>query len=124
VKKQSYPLWSKIEAGKLLEYENDCLKIGFQKDYIFLDDIKEKSQKDRLTEISTAYFGKDVTIRIESLEKEPEERHNQIQNSAANNNNKINDIKRDALKHPLLQKVLDVFDGAVVHEVITKVNHE
>jgi DNA polymerase-3 subunit gamma/tau len=124
VKKQSYPLWSKIEAGKLLEYENDCLKIGFYKDYIFLDDIKEKSQKDRLTEISTAYFGKDVTIRIESLEKEPEERHNQIQNSAANNNNKINDIKRDALKHPLLQKVLDVFDGAVVHEVITNVNHE
>jgi DNA polymerase-3 subunit gamma/tau len=123
VKKQSYPLWSKIEPGVFLEYENKCLRIGFHKDYIFLDDIKEKSQNERLKEISKAYFGEDVVVRIESLDIEPPKKRDQVINGVARNN-RINDIRRDALNHPILQKVLDVFDGAVVREVITKTNHE
>jgi phage pi2 protein 07 len=45
-----------------------------------------------------------------------------VQNGVASNN-RINEIKRDALNHPLLQKVLDVFDGAVIHDVIARGNH-
>jgi DNA polymerase-3 subunit gamma/tau len=119
VKKQSYPLFSKIEPGVFLGYENRRLKIGFHKGYIFLDDITEKAQKDRLTEISKAYFGDDVTVIIESLDTEQYSQHNKNHNSVTNNN-KNNDARRDALNHPLLQKVLDVFDGAVVREVTTR----
>jgi len=122
VKGQSSPLWSKIEQGKFLGYENNCLRIGFSKDYIFLDDINEKSQKDRLMEISQAFFGEEITIKIESLETGVINGPNHVKNSATNNN-RINEAKRDALNHPLLQKVLDVFDGAVVQEVIARVNH-
>ena len=122
VKKQSSPLWSKIEPGKFLGYENNCLRIGFSRDYIFLDDINEKSQKDRLTEISKSFFGEDMTVRIESLEADTENGLRQSPEGAANN--RINEVKRDALNHPLLQKVLDVFDGAVVQEVIARVNHK
>ncbi|MEI8174214.1 MAG: DNA polymerase III subunit gamma/tau [Deltaproteobacteria bacterium] len=122
VKGQSSPLWSKIEPGKFLGYENNCLRIGFSKDYIFLDDINEKSQKDRLMEISQAFFGDDITIKIESLETGVINGHNHVKNGATNNN-RGNESKRDALNHPLLQKVLDVFDGAVVQEVIARVNH-
>jgi DNA polymerase-3 subunit gamma/tau len=119
VKKQSYPLFSKIEPGVFLGYENRRLKIGFHKDYIFLDDITEKAQKERLTGISKAYFGDDVTVIIESLDTEQYSKHNKNHNSVTNNN-KNNDARRDALNHPLLQKVLDVFDGAVVREVTTR----
>jgi DNA polymerase-3 subunit gamma/tau len=119
VKKQSYPLFSKIEPGVFLGYENRRLSIGFHKDYIFLDDITEKAQKERLTEISKAYFGDDVTVIIESLDTEQYSRHNKNPNSVTNNN-KNNDARRNALNHPLLQKVLDVFDGAVVREVTTR----
>ena len=119
VKKQSYPLFSKIERGVFLGYENRRLSIGFHKDYIFLDDITEKAQKERLTEISKAYFGDDVTVIIESLDTEQYSRHNKNPNSVTNNN-KNNDARRNALNHPLLQKVLDVFDGAVVREVTTR----
>ena len=122
IKRQSSPLWSKIEPGKFLGYENNCLRIGFSKDYIFLDDINEKSQKDRLTEISKAFFEEDMTIRIESLEADTANGLRQAPEGAANN--RINEVKRDALNHPLLQKVLDVFDGAVVQEVIARVNHK
>ncbi|MGZ3607063.1 MAG: hypothetical protein ACXU9J_04000, partial [Syntrophales bacterium] len=119
VKKQSHPLFSKIEPGVFLGYENKRLKIGFHKNYIFLDDITEKGQKERLTEIAKAYFSDDVTVIIESLDTERYSRYNKNHNSAADNN-KNNNARRDALNHPLLQKVLDVFDGAVVREVTTR----
>jgi DNA polymerase-3 subunit gamma/tau len=122
VKKQSSPLWSKIEPGKFLGYENNCLRIGFSRDYIFFDDINEKSQKDRLGEISKAFFGEDMTVRIESLGADAANGLRRVPNGGAST--RINDVKRDVLNHPLLQKVLDVFGGAVVREVIARTNHK
>jgi hypothetical protein len=52
------------------------------------------------------------------LDTEQYSRYHKNHNSAADNN-KNNNARRDALNHPLLQKVLDVFDGAVVREVTT-----
>jgi DNA polymerase-3 subunit gamma/tau len=120
VKKRWSPLGSKIESGEFVSFENRHLKIGIHKDYNFLID---ENDKNRLTEIAREYFGEDVAVKIEPLESDSGNRHNQIKNGTTNNN-RTNDIKRDALSHPLLQKVLDVFDGAVVREVITKTNHE
>ena len=37
-------------------------------------------------------------------------------------NNRNDDIKKEALNHPLLQKVLDIFEGAEVKEVVLKGN--
>ncbi|HET6461000.1 MAG TPA: DNA polymerase III subunit gamma/tau [Syntrophales bacterium] len=119
VKKESYPLFSKIEPGVFLGYKNRRLSIGFHEGYIFLDDITEKAQKERLTEIAKAYFGDDVTVIIESLNTDEYSRHDKNHNSVKNSN-KNNDARRDVLNHPLLQKVLDVFDGAVVREVTTR----
>jgi len=120
VKKQSYPLWSKIETGKLLGYEYSCLRIGFHKDRIFLLDDTDKG---RLTDISKEFFTEDVSVKIELLESGPENGHHQNSNGSPHNS-RINDIKRDALNHPLLQKVLDVFEGAVVREVNTRVDND
>jgi DNA polymerase III subunit gamma/tau len=119
IKGQSSPLWSKIEPGKFLGYESNCLRIGFSKDYIFLDDITEKSQKDRLTEISKAFFGEDITIKIEPLENDGANGCSHESNGVRDGN-RVNEAKRDVLNHPLLQKVLDVFDGAIVQEVIVR----
>ena len=120
VKKKSYPLWSKIETAKLLGYEYNCLRIGFHKDRIFLLDDTDKG---RLTEISKEFFTEDVSVKIELLESGPENGHHQNSNGSLHNS-RINDIKRDALNHPLLQKVLDVFEGAVVREVNTRVDND
>ena len=120
VKNQSYPLWSKIEAGKLLGYENNCLRIGFHKDRIFLLDDTDKS---RLTEISREFFKEEASVTIELLESARE--NGQHQNSTgSSHNSRNNDVRQDALKHPLLQKVLDVFEGAVVREVVIRRNQD
>ena len=120
VKKRWSPLGSKIESGEFVSFENKRLRIGIHKDYSFLID---ENDKNRLTEIAKEYFGEDVLIKIEPLESDSGNRHNQMKNGATNNN-RNNDIKRDALNHPLLQKVLDVFEGAVVREVITRGNND
>ena len=124
VKKKSFPLWSKIEPGKFLGYEKGCLRIGFPRGYLFLDYINEKIQKDRLTEISKDFFREDVIVRIESVEPDPEDSSYMNGNGYAQaRNSRVDDIKKDALNQPLLQKVLDVFEGAEVKEVIPRGNH-
>jgi len=118
LKKKNPLLWSKIEPGNFLGYENRCIKIGFQKGYIFLDDILEKSQMDRLTDISKEFFRDDVTIEIESLSPGSGNDNTSIDNGV---NKSINNIKNEALNHPFVQKVMDVFEGAELCEVISRV---
>lgn len=124
VKKKSFPLWSKIEPGKFLGYENGVLRIGFPRGYVFFDYINEKIQKDRLTEISKEFFQENVVIRIESIEPDPEDSGYMNRNGLSNaRNSRVDGIRKDALNQPLLQKVLDVFEGAEVKEVIPRGNH-
>jgi DNA polymerase III subunit gamma/tau len=121
VKKKSQPLWSKIDPGNFLGYEKDCIRIGFPKGYIFLDDIKEESQIEKLTQISREFFQKDVTLKIEILESEAEKNHPKNgRNGTANG--RTNEIRREALNHPLLQKIMDLFEGAEVREILIKEN--
>ncbi|MBN2515685.1 MAG: DNA polymerase III subunit gamma/tau [Deltaproteobacteria bacterium] len=120
VKKKSPLLWSKIEPGTFLSFKNKCLEIGFPEGYIFLEDIAEKSQMDRLVDISQEFFRDDIKILIQSLKQESEE-HNRVHSPDVNNGRKKNNIKNEALKHPLVQKVMDVFEGAELHDVISKV---
>ena len=116
LKKQSPLLWSKVEPGKWLGCEAGRLRIGFQKDYIFLDDINEKSQRARLLEITRDYFKKDISVDIEIMEPDPESASPPPAGNGKNGKN--NEIRRQALNQPLLQKVLDMFEGAEVREVI------
>ena len=120
VKKKNHPLWSKIDPGKLISYEKGRLRIGFQKDYIFLDDMNEKSQKDRIAEMTRDFFHEDVRVSIETLAADPEKGATDRANGSRNG--RLQDIKRQALNQPLLQKVLDMFEGAEVRDVIPREN--
>jgi DNA polymerase-3 subunit gamma/tau len=116
VKKKSNPLWSKIVPGKLLGYDNRCMTIGFPEGYFFLESIMEKSQKKLLTRIAGEFFGEDISVKITSLEGVP----NNYGNSSNGNTKAMENLKSEALKHPLVQKVLDVFEGAEIRDVIIK----
>jgi DNA polymerase-3 subunit gamma/tau len=115
VKKYSPVLYSKIEPGEFLGLENGCLRIGFAKNYIFLDDINGKSQRDQLNELSTSFFHEEVMVKIESLEHDSNSCY-----KTNNNAQRFNDIQRDALKHPMVQKIIDLFEGAEIREVIPR----
>jgi DNA polymerase-3 subunit gamma/tau len=119
VRAQDKPLWSKIEKGRLLACEDGTLKIGFPQDYIFLDDIQEKDQKNRLADLVGAFLGKKMTVTIVTDDQSPAAKNGQAAQRTAGSAG-INEIKREALNHPMLQKVLDVFSSAEVREVIAR----
>jgi len=119
IREQNHLLWSKIKAGQLLACADGMLKIGFPEDYIFLDDIKEKDQKNRLADLAGAFFGKKMTVAIVTIDQSPAVKNGQMAQRAAGPTG-IHEIKREALNHPMLQKVLDVFSSAEVREVIAR----
>ena len=113
VKERNPPLSSKIGSGEFLSYENDCLKIGFPKDYVFLEDIKSAPQMNLLTQMAAEFLGKSITIDIKLLEEDARNSNNTVSNTAGTTNN----IKNEALRHPLVQKIMDVFRGAEIVDV-------
>jgi len=117
VKNQSPPLCSKIEIGSFLGYADKTLRIGFLDDYVFLGDIKgEAMGGGRLAEISKNFFHDEVEVKIESIKPADGELSSKTNGALRT----IYDIRQEALNHPLLQNVLDIFDGAEVREIIPK----
>ena len=113
------PLSSKLDPGQLLSLEGDLLTIGFQKDYLFFEDI-EKNQKEVLSKLARSYFQRpELEIKIEALHNDSAGNNGKI----ANGNGKaqlISDIRQEALKHPLVQKVMDIFENAEIRDVIPR----
>ena len=114
IKKENAILGAKIESAEILSYENNCLTLGFPKDYIFLEDIKGKKQKDQLEQIAGKFFQGNVEIKIATTEAQ---KVNTNDNNGRGKTNSLNDMKREAINHPLLQKVMDEFAGAEVIEI-------
>ncbi|MBN1380859.1 MAG: DNA polymerase III subunit gamma/tau [Deltaproteobacteria bacterium] len=119
VRKRNPRLSSKIEPGRL-SYEEGCLTIVFPAGYFFLEDIKQMAQKEQLTAIAESFFKKSINVKIESIDTVTYDQQKKKNQSTAN----INELKREALQDPLLQKVLDVFSDAEVKEVLNIKNHQ
>lgn len=121
IKKSSPILYSKIAPGRFLAFEQGIMRIGFPKNYLFLDDVKAHDQLQALTEIARKYFPALEEVRVDLLEPEPRE------NSAGGANGtvgaKINGLRREALNHPALLKIMDTFSGAEIREVIPRGNN-
>jgi len=127
VKRQDPILCSKIEMGKCLACGEGLLKIGFEKDssnkdHLFLGDVKEKERE--LAELGRRFFRREVTLAIETLPFDTAGGPNGANgpksgngNGRAAKNHRLQEIRREALSHPFVLKVLDVFPRAEVRDV-------
>jgi DNA polymerase-3 subunit gamma/tau len=113
IKKESAHLGRRIDSVEIVSYENDHLTLGFPSNFIFLEEVKN-DHKQKLQEIACKFFQKSVVLKIEALNGE---------NGGANGNKLrsqagiVNDIKREAMRQPLLQKVMDELSDAKVVEI-------
>jgi len=114
IKKESHPLWAKIDSAEIVSYENDCLTMRFPKNYIFLEELKTTAQKEKMEQIARDYFQKNVTIKIATLDSE---NGNANGNNGRKQTNGLNDIKREAMNQPLLQKIMDELSDAKIVEI-------
>ena len=113
IKKESAILGAKIDSAEIVSYENDCLTLGFPKNYIFLEEIKT-TQKEKLEQIARDFFQKNVAIKIATLDVE---NGNTNGNNGRKQTNGLNDIKREAMNQPLLQKIMDELSDAKIVEI-------
>ena len=113
IKKESAILGAKIDSAEIVSYENDCLTMGFPKNYIFLEEIKS-TQKEKLEQIAKSFFQKNVAIKIATLDAE---NGNANGNNGRKQANGLNDIKREAMNQPLLQKIMDELSDAKIVEI-------
>jgi DNA polymerase-3 subunit gamma/tau len=114
IKKENARLGAKIESAEILSYANGTLVLGFPKGYLFLENISEKTQKEQLQHIAGSFFQENVTLKIQINENS---KVNVNGNNGRSKANDLNDIKREAMNHPILQKVLDEFSGAELIEI-------
>jgi DNA polymerase-3 subunit gamma/tau len=111
VKNFSYPLWSKIESAQILGCTDGSLQIGFHKGYIFLDELRKQDQAAGLNNLCSQCFGGRITgLHIKEIEDDGK--------VSTTEENKQQEIRREALNQPLLQTALDVFAGASVERVL------
>lgn len=120
VKRQDPALCAKIESGRCLCCEPGHLRIGFEKGYFFLDDVV--GRKAALAEHGRQFFGRETALEIETLAPEAggstnARNGNGNGNGRATKNQRIQEIRREALSHPLVRKILDTFPGAEVRDV-------
>ncbi len=121
VKKASHPLWSKIEPGKILACDNNLLRVGFpQNHYDLFLAVMDASQKENLNIHARLFFKNDeIAVRIEPLADEGDGRDKGSKNGLSRNSQQMEN-KREVINHPAVQKILDVFEGAEVTEVISR----
>ncbi|MFO7570052.1 MAG: DNA polymerase III subunit gamma/tau [Smithellaceae bacterium] len=115
IKRQNALLGAKIDAALSLNFENGRLTVSFPHGYIFLESVTEKSQKEALEKIAENYYSQKVQVAIETIEDSRPAKPNG--NGRTTRANSLNEIKREAMNSPLLQKVLDEFDGAELIDI-------
>jgi DNA polymerase-3 subunit gamma/tau len=114
IKKENEFLGRRIDSAEIISYENNCLTLGFPKNYIFLEEMNTTTQKEKLEQIARDFFQKDVVIKIATLEAE---NGNANGNNGRKQINGLNDIKREAMNQPLLQKIMDEISDAKIVEI-------
>ena len=114
IKKENPILGAKTVSAQIVSFAAGTLILTVPKGYLFLEDLNEESQKEQLEQIAKKYFHEDVIIKFTT---------NEVDKTGANNGNgpnkvnSLNDIKREAMNNPLLQKVMDEFAGAEIVEI-------
>ena len=115
IKRHNARLGAKIDAALSWRFENGCLTLAFPDDYIFLESVMEKSQKEELERIAGEYYSQKVSVTVQTVaESRPRASSG---NGRGERVGSLNEIKREAMNSPLLQKVLDEFDGAELIEI-------
>jgi len=117
VKQKDMLLWSKIAPGTYRHYDEKTLTIGFPPDYVFLDDVRDQEQRGRLSALAADIFKQPLSVVI--VETNGEEGQNGRSNG---NMGREQELKNEALRHPIVQKTMDVFNGAEIRDVIIKNN--
>lgn len=116
IKRKSQPLWSKLVQCVSVHVENGRLTVSFAKSAAV---VAEMIDREKLAEAAREFFGTEISLNIEILEAADGQNDLAMENGMSQNK-MLQQIRREALSHPLVQKVMDLFEGAEIKEIIPK----
>ena len=117
VKKESPSLGSNIAQGTFIGYAEGVLTVGFPPGFA-CDYVREKEHLERLTELARPFFDDHVKVKVEVVKPDPGDQAGKPNGTVKSNH----DVRQEAMNHPLLQKAIDLFEGAEIREIIPRKN--
>ncbi|MCK9276196.1 MAG: DNA polymerase III subunit gamma/tau [Syntrophales bacterium] len=111
LKKENPILCSKVDCGEFLGTDEHFFRIGFPRDHVFLDSVKEEEQIVCMKRLAKECTGSDLDIKIEIMEERRTEAN------SFRGDKTPDSIQSEALQHPLVQKVMDTFESAEIKDV-------
>ena len=113
--KQSRPmLGSVMEHGCLLKLEPPLLEIGYPKDSFMMSQLQEKEISQDLETLATEYFGQPVKLRVTPVDaKQQATPPSLVETRQAEETDRMRRLRDDAMEHPALKAVQEIFDGEV-----------
>jgi DNA polymerase-3 subunit gamma/tau len=111
-KKEKPLLAALLDHGRLLQMEEKMLLLGFPPNSIFMESAQDKENAAQIKKLCEEFFGRKLKIKVTALQKEasppaPVQSPRQELNGVEHSDN-------DALRNPLVDEALSMFNGKIV----------
>ena len=114
--KQSRPmLGSVLEHGRLLKLELPVIEIGYTKGSFMISQLQEQDISQDLEVLTTEYFGQPVKLRVLAVDIEQQSAAppSLVEEREAKETDRMRRLREDAMEHPALKSVQDIFKGKI-----------
>ncbi len=114
--KQSRPmLGSVLEHGRLLKLEIPVIEIGYAKGSFMISQLQEQDISQDLEVLITEYFGQPAKLRILAVDIEQQNTAppSLVEEREAKETDRMRRLREDAMEHPALKSVQDIFKGEI-----------
>jgi len=113
--KQNRPmLGSVLEHGRPLKLEPPLLEIGYPKGSFMTGQLLEEDVRSDLEAVATEYFGSPITLKISTVESATHDAPKSlVETRQEKETDRMRRLREDAMEHPALKAVQDVFDGKI-----------
>ena len=114
--KQSRPmLGSVLEHGRLLKLELPVIEIGYTKGSFMISQLQEQDISQDLEVLTTEYFGQPVKLRVLAVDIEQQSAAppSLVEEREAKETDRMRRLREDAMEHPALKSVQDIFKGEI-----------
>ncbi|MDO3378017.1 DNA polymerase III subunit gamma/tau [Geoalkalibacter halelectricus] len=114
IRKKKPLLASILEHGSLLPPQLPRLEIAFAAGSFYFEQLKDAEKLEQLEALATEYFGEKVQLRVSLLDgDDPQAPPPLIEERRVQEQDYREQIRRQALEHPKVKAVLEVFGGEI-----------
>jgi DNA polymerase-3 subunit gamma/tau len=101
-----------LDHGKLLRIDDKTIELGFARNSLFIESAQDKDNTKQLEKMFEEFFGRKIHVNIASLGEE--EIIDPSLQSGETKNKDAGDNENEAVRNPLVNEALSIFDGKIV----------